>query len=188
MKSATELYHVPLQRKSFVLGDVEIPLGPGLLTTYEFVRDNTTPATLRLLGPRLDCSSKDPKKILAVLLAYTQLEWYQSKGQTDLPASVIETYNKAMKEAQVSESEQQTESVPTPTEAPVKKERAGTRPYCRSLIDAGELNEVVLLAAVNERFPDKAFKLGDVRGCLRNAGKIEWTARKGSKKAASAAE
>jgi hypothetical protein len=187
MKSATELYHVPLVKRSFILGDVEIPLEKGLLSTCENLKKNIAPSVLRLLGPRLDCKTRDTTKIQAVLLTYAQLEWYRAKGST-CPATVIETYNNAMKEASVSEPEQTAapESAPT-TEAP-KKERAGTRPYCRSLIDAGELNEAVLLAAVNERFPDKPFKLGDVRGCLRNAGKLDWTARKGSKKAAPAAE
>ena len=57
------------------------------------------------------------------------------------------------------------------------KVRAGTRPYCRSLIEAGETNEQILLEAVHEKFPEKAaqFKIADVRGCLRNAGKLDWT-------------
>ena len=183
VKSATELYTVPLKRKSFTLGDVEIPFKPGLLSTISYIQENTSKKTLRDLGPRLGAVTRNTDKILALLVAFAQCEWYESKGEElALHPTIVETYNRAFKEATVTDPTPE----PTTAEATTPKARAGTRPYCRSLIDAGERDEQVLLAAVKEKYPDKPFKLGDVRGCLRNAGILAWTSRKGAKKQASA--
>src|SRR5574337_308533 len=54
----------------------------------------------------------------------------------------------------------------------------GTRPYCRQLIAEGVTDEKELLAKVKAAFPDKPFAIGDVRGQLRVAGKLQWTKRK----------
>lgn len=184
MKSATELFHVPLAHKQFVIGDITVPLQPGLLSTVTFIQKNIEPKTLKLLGPRLGAVSRNTDKILKLLVAYAQLEWYTAKGSTS-PESVVETYNKAVQEAAVSDAPQTSEGGATDATTPeVKKERAGTRPYCRSLIEAGETNEQTLLAAVHAKFPEKSgvFKVADVRGQLRIAGKLDWTKRKGAKK------
>lgn len=201
MRSATELYHVPLARTEYVLGgDFKIPLRPGLLSTYEDLErqlNNTAGKVIRLLGTSLHLASKDLVKIKKVVQYHAQLEWYQAKGSvpgvdkaTGEPnghQKVLERYNLAVQEANtVSEAEQtgpaEGAASTTVSSTDGSKIRAGTRPYCRSLIDAGEADEKTLLAAVNEKFPDKVFKIGDVRGCLRNAGKLDWTKRKGAKK------
>ena len=138
----------------------------------------------------------NPDSIRRYLVAAAQLEWYQAKGYSNperpgdiAPQSVIETYNKRLAEVSVEDQNPSTPETATSGDSSITstssepKVRAGTRPYCRSLIKAGELDEKVLLAAVKEKFPDRPFNIGDVRGCLRNEGKLEWTARKGAKKA-----
>lgn len=183
-RSATELYSVPLKRKEFTVGDVSIPFKDGLLSTVTNIQKNIDNKTLRLVGPRLGAVTRNIDKLRNLLVAYSQCEWYEAKGEAIINHPVVlETYNKAVKEASVEDPTPSTETTATEGVA-VKKTRVGTRPYCRSLIEDGELDETVLLAKVQEQYPDKPFKLGDVRGCLRNAGKLPWTARKGNKKGA----
>jgi hypothetical protein len=183
-KSATELYHVPLKKTEFTIGDVTFPIKLGLLSTVTNLQQNVDKKTLRLIGPLMGAVTRNVEKIQQLLITYAQLEWYQAKGSLVAPPSVIESYNKAVKEAAVEDQQPEPTSSTEGAAPAVKKERTGTRPYCRKLIDEGERDENVLLAKVKEAYPDKPFKLGDVRGCLRNAGVLGWTARKGAKKAA----
>jgi hypothetical protein len=202
MQSATELYHVRLARSEYVILDFRIPLKAGLLSTVTSLEQqlaNTSSKIIRQLGEAFNLKTRDLNKIRRVIVAATQCDWYQSKGA--IPAmcqgyrTVLETLNKRTEEANVEEQQSSTPETTdqsggtittTITANSTDKVRAGTRPYCRSLIDAGETNEQVLLEAVHAKFPEKAlvFKMADVRGCLRNAGVLAWTGRKGSKKAA----
>ncbi len=200
MKSATELYHVPLKAATFTFGEaggeqITATFRPGLLSTVEdFERLYTNLPTKQIratLKNMKDCPVKvtDLTKIRRYFTSILQIEWYQAKC-SPVPQSVLETHNKAVQEVSVEEQNTSAPETSTSGEISTKpansesKVRAGTRPYCRSLIEAGETNEQILLEAVHEKFPEKAaaFKVADVRGCLRNAGVIAWTKRKGSKK------
>lgn len=190
---ATELYHVPLLRPEYVIGDFKIPLRPGLLSSVQDLERqlNATPTKIvRLLGESFHVITKDITLIKKLVVASAQVEWYQAKGSV-APTKVLEYYNKTLQEANTVSEEiivtsETSPSGDTTVIASDKTPRAGTRPYCRSLIQGGETNEQVLLEAVHAKFPEKAsvFKMADVKGCLRNAGVIAWTKRKGSKKAA----
>lgn len=191
MTYATELYHVPLKRLEYVIGDFKIPLKTGLLSTLhdlESLLNNTSSKLLRTIGEAFKVPTRDLDKIKKLIIAATQCEWYRAKGSA-LPDRVTERYNITLQEANTVSEEPTSASETSPsdesTSSAVKSTRVGTRPYCRTLINEGETNEQVLLDLVHAKFPEKAsvFKVADVRGCLRNAGKLDWTKRKGSKKA-----
>lgn len=194
--SSTRLYHVPLSTPTFTVGKkdilvLELPLKAGLLSTVqevERVLEHTPSKVIRQLAPLLDIQGTNPDKIRRVIVAEAQMRWYESKGSS-IPQKVVDTHNNALREAnvvetQVTSSPETTESGSTTVKDTTAKTRAGTRPYCRSLIEAGETDVEKLLAAVHAQFPDKTtvFKKADVNGCLRNAGVKEWTPRKGAKK------
>lgn len=175
--TATELYVYPLQETSFTLGEVVVKLEKGLAATIRLIEkwsDRDVRAAAKFLG----AVSRKLDRLRLYVAAYTQVRWYAAKG-APVPIGVAKTLERVKDEVMSAEE------TPTPVTdngdavVPVKRTPGGTRPYCRSLIEAGELDEKVLLVAVNEKFPERKFVMADVRGCLRNAGKLPWTPRKG---------
>jgi hypothetical protein len=172
MRSATELYPVKLNTSTATVGDVNFTLRQGLLDTTKQVEKTPNNVILRashLLGVvtrRIEVARR-------LVQSWLQVEWYKAKS-AEVPPTVLETFNTA-REAATMEDETPTTTPEATTEASVR----GTRPYCRQLIETGITDEKELLEAVRAKFPTAAFKMGDVRGQLRLAGKLDWTTRKG---------
>lgn len=174
MPHATEQYGQALRVTSFEVDGVYFQLLPGLISTVERIDEEPT-GDLRKAARHLGALTNSRGRHVKLLQALAQLKWYEAKQATP-PDSVTTTYIHALEE-----SHAMSDDAPDTTAEATPKGPRGTRPYCRSLIDAGEVNEQTLLAAVHAKFPEKVeqFGIADVRGQLRQAGKMPWTARRG---------
>lgn len=168
VRYAAELYHVQLSSNSFSIQDQQFELCRGLASTVNAVlrRDR---ADLVRAARALGGTGRDAANVVA---RYAQVQWYRAKG-AEPPPAVVTRFNDIL-----TGDTEMPEPQPTETPAVAPKAARGTRPYCRQLIAEGVTDEKELLAKVKAAFPDKPFAIGDVRGQLRVAGKLQWTKRK----------
>jgi hypothetical protein len=162
---ATELYAVPLKAKSFLLGDVVIPLKQGLLSTVtnleKLDRKEIRKAATHLGYPR--CANA-----LGLVKATAQVEWYHAKGK-DAPEMVHHTLRHEIETAMTTTAE--AENPPTPEQKAEKKKSRGIRPFVRDLIAQGIHDEIELLTQAKAAFPlNEKFNGTDVRWLLGEAG------------------
>ncbi len=177
--TSTEVHTKPMSTMSFTVGKDELDLKPGIITTIDAIAKLGRSLIIRV-GRNLGAKTSALAINLRLVQCYAQLKWYEAHGVT--PPEVTQHHlTRTLQEAQTMSDGTETGDAPATAVEP--KARRGTRPYCRQLIDAGETNEDTLLAKVHEQFPDKVAQFGkaDVRGQLRQAGKLDWTGRKGKK-------
>jgi len=151
-----------------------LTLKPDLLSTI--IIDEVDPAVVRKAAASVLGRPTDYVTSVLIVQYRLQIEWYDHHGRP-VPSPVSSRFNTLLQGAPMND-----DPVAAPQADSAAPKRAGLRPFCRSLIDDGITDEQALLEAVHLKFPEKAYVFGiaDVRGCLRNAGKLPWTKRKKS--------